>query len=190
MKIRTALATIALMLSGSAIAPAQSPAPANPPPRPECGALRAGGPMHFWVGKWDAKIQGQSIGVNDITAEAGGCAVAEHWTDKTSTGTSLTYYDAGDKAWHQLYVGSGSAVYAYTGSADAKELHMTGTIATPKGTVQSHLIVEQIDADTVRQRIDTSTDGGKTFKSVFDALYHRIHERIGLRRIVGHPHKR
>src|SRR4051794_23384744 len=66
----------------------------------------------FWLGGWKVKnAQGKQVGSSEISRVSEGCAIREQWTAAGGmTGSSLNYYDAGDREWHQHWVGGDGTI--------------------------------------------------------------------------------
>jgi len=121
----------------------------------------------FWIGDWDVTTaDGKAAGHNRIVSIAGGCGVEEQWTGAGGgTGRSLNTYDPGDRRWHQFWVGG-----------DGTILRLAGSFANDAMTLEGggNRIRFTRNADgTIRQTWDTSTDGGKNWKTIFDGKYVR-----------------
>jgi uncharacterized protein (TIGR02246 family) len=128
--------------------------------------------LDFWIGKWEVSQNGQVVGTNTIGSTLNGCAILEHWRDvKGGEGTSLFYFNPNEDQWKQVWLTSQSLKLGgtkekiedrdYTESGRIRFLGMDRTTLTK-------------EADgTVRQLIETPTDGGKTWVTTFDAVYKR-----------------
>jgi hypothetical protein len=151
--------SIALALAGISVAAAQ-------PPTPACGDA-AHRQFDFWIGDWDVFTpDGKLAGRNHIVSIAGGCGIEEQWTGSGGgSGRSLNTYDAGDRRWHQFWVGGDGTVLRLTGS-------FAGNVMTLQNAANRIRFTHNADG-TVRQTWDGSADGGKTWKTVFDGKYVR-----------------
>jgi tetratricopeptide (TPR) repeat protein len=71
----------------------------------------------FFVGEWNAfNPQGRAVGTSVIQRIANGCGVLENWRDGFGNeGKSIKFYDAGDKQWHQYWMGSNGWHWRYQG---------------------------------------------------------------------------
>jgi hypothetical protein len=149
---------LALVLFGLGMAAPQAQ------PRPACGDA-VHHQFDFWIGDWDVlTTDGKMAGHNHIISIAGGCGVEEQWTGAGGGGgRSLNTYDAGDKKWHQFWVGG-----------DGTVLQLSGSFAGNVMTLESagHRIRFTHNADgTVHQVWESSRDGGKTWQISFDGKY-------------------
>ena len=170
--MRALILVFALSLAASARARSQQQEP--PPPPPPCAA-REFRQFDFWVGEWTvADRDGKEQGRSRITREAFGCAINEHWQGANSVpGVSINYYDRRDAKWHQHWVGGGGLVLHLAGNFDGKAMVMSGERETPQGRVWNRITWTPLAAGRVSQQWDTSSDGGKTWKTTFLGYYTR-----------------
>jgi len=138
--------------------------------------------LDFWVGEWTVTVGDAEAGVNKISRVLDGCAIREEWTGAGGgSGQSLFYYLPARGVWRQVWV-TGRALAP--GGVKEKELvqspttgglRFQGTITLPDG--RSYLdrttLTEQPEG-RVRQLIEISNDGGASWRSTFDAIYHPI----------------
>jgi hypothetical protein len=80
------------------------------------------------VGKWKViGPHGNQVGTSETTRVAEGCAIREQWTAaRGTTGTSLNYYDAGDREWHQDWVGGDGTILHLRGELKEGAMVLTG----------------------------------------------------------------
>ena len=131
----------------------------------------------FWLGDWNVSdAQGKLIGRDRVEKRYGGCALAEHWTGVDGgTGGSLTLYDAGRKLWHQTWVDSSGTLVVLEGGLKDGRMVLTGEITDAHGRrVLDRMTWTPMDGK-LRQHWETSADGGKTWDTVFDAVYSKAH---------------
>ena len=159
MRIPTVAILAIVLASGGTLARAQ-------PPKKACTE-----PAHrqfdFWIGEWDVLLpDGKPAGRNHIVSIAGGCGLEEQWTGAGGgSGRSLNTYDAADKRWHQFWVGGDGTVLQLAGS-------FAGNVMTLENAANRIRFTRNGDG-TIRQQWDSSADGGKTWKTVFDGKYVR-----------------
>jgi hypothetical protein len=132
----------------------------------------------FWSGRWTVtNPAGKKAGTNVIERILGGCVLRENWTGADgSTGTSLNVYDAPARKWHQTWVDGAGGLLLLDGEFRDGKMVLEGTRPSRKGgVVQNRITWQSIggDPDRVRQLWEASTDGGKTWKTVFDGTYAR-----------------
>lgn len=137
--------------------------------------------LDFWVGDWVVRVGDQVVGTNRIAKTLGGCAIVEEWTASDGgLGRSLFYYVPAADEWRQVWVTQNPA--APGGVKEKREiarldggaLRFQGTIAVD--STRSYLdrtTLTPLDGGRVRQLIEISTDGGTTWRGIFDAVYER-----------------
>lgn len=140
------------------------------PPRCDSPEFRQ---FDFWVGEWDVTSGGQPAGSNRITVEEDGCVVHEHWRGaRGGTGQSFNFYDRADGRWHQVWVSNSGNVLSLSGAFVAGALVLEGERMEGSRTVRHRLSFTPNADGTVRQLWEMSTDGGTTWSTSFDGLYH------------------
>jgi hypothetical protein len=113
------------------------------------------------------------VGTNKVTREQDGCLLVEHWTSSRGkeTGTSFNYYDIRDKKWHQLYLSNSGNAGAFPAMAgqinDGKMVLISDESATPVFRWTWYVI----SPGHVRQMAERSSDGQKTWKTIWDSIY-------------------
>jgi hypothetical protein len=129
--------------------------------------------LDFWLGEWTVVTDSGALqGTNLIEKELNGAAVFEHWTSKGGgEGKSLFYWMPDKKKWKQVWVTPTS--YKEKIAEPVKDgLLFTGTAFSPNGTKTPDRtwLTKQNDG-TVRQKIEVSRDGGRTWAVTFNAIY-------------------
>ena len=150
---------------------------AAPPPRP-CSA-----PLHrqfdFWIGAWDVVgPAGKFAGTNRIELADGGCVLTESWSSAGGgyTGRSLNSVGS-DGRWRQTWVdSSGLRLELVGGLVDGKMVLEGDTPASAAGAppVKNRITWSPEPEGRVRQHWETSADGGKTYSTAFDGMYHPV----------------
>jgi hypothetical protein len=164
-----------LILAPSTLA-AQEPLPTS------CDSVADFHQLDFWIGEWEVKVAGQTVGTNRIEKVLNGCAVTESWRDAAGgEGRSLFYYDHLTDVWKQVWVTQNA-----TSPGGLKEktlvevlgngsLRFQGVIRLADGrSYLDRTTLSPLDGGSVGQRIETSTDGGATWQMRFDAVYVRV----------------
>lgn len=134
----------------------------------------------FWAGEWVVRdTLGNVIGHSSVTRDVGGCALHEHWRSVKGggIGESFTAWSPFDGKWHQLYVGKGGYILSMSGGFEGDRLVMS-LAPRPSPTDPKVQLLERwswtpIDSSRVRQTAAVSTDGGATWKTIFDGVYER-----------------
>jgi hypothetical protein len=143
-------------------------------PGPEYGLL------DFWVGEWNVKsASGERVGTNRIDRILKGCAIQENWTEPSGEeGKSLFYYSPPDGRWKQVWVTDDAT--ALGGLKEKRAIPIEGRGMRFQGELlgRGRIILDRTtltpQADgRVRQVIETSADGGTTWRVQFDAYYER-----------------
>ena len=155
-------------------------APPAPPPPVDC-ADPDHSAFNFWIGDWDVSATGTDTVVarSTISSTAGGCAIQEDYhqtvgpggAPTTYHGISFSAFDARrGGVWRQFYMDSGGAVTVFEGGVrdGAMVLEAPGRA----GSIQRMTVSPEPDG-SVRQRGESSTDGGATWTPGYDFRYRR-----------------
>ncbi|HUP19076.1 MAG TPA: tetratricopeptide repeat protein [Gemmatimonadota bacterium] len=133
--------------------------------------------LDFWLGTWDVfDPQGQRVGRNVLEKDYGGCTVIERWEDAFGgRGTSLNWWDPALGQWVQRWVSDNGRLVQIEGNLKGDSMVLHGHQIDPAGAAQDYRMTITPNADgSVRQRIETSDDGGATWTTGFDGRYVRI----------------
>ena len=131
--------------------------------------------LDFWVGEWDVTISGQTVGTNSVQRLEDGCVIMENWASvpAAQTGKSINFYNPTTGRWRQTYVGNDSGIWEMSGEYRDGAMRYEGKIYSPRGEVMTRMTFFNLGPDKVRQLGENSTDGGKTWATVWDAMYVR-----------------
>lgn len=158
-----------------AVAAAESP----------CRDHAQGKALDFWVGDWRVTSSDGAahFGDNLIELAAGGCALIERWAAADGgVGVSLFSFDARRGRWDQVWVTSDTS---RTGGLKRKsQIEPAGGGVRFQGELISDSGAPYLDRTTltpledgrVLQRIEISTDGGESWRAVFEGYYQRTTE--------------
>jgi hypothetical protein len=137
--------------------------------------------LDFWLGHWEVSQDGQLVGTNTVETTLDGCAIFEHWRDtRGGQGTSLFYYERGAGRWKQVWVTEQAlAVGGTKEKIEQLEFTSSGQIRFQgqyralehEETITDRTTLTRQPDGTVRQVIEISRDGGRTWRTTFDALY-------------------
>ena len=127
----------------------------------------------FWLGAWDVSSPASPgpVSKSRITRIHDGCTVLEQYTTPSAyEGSSLNFYDAPRKVWHQTWIDNqGGALYLEGGLKDQSMVLATTSDAQ---NVQRITWTPLTDG-RVRQHWESTTDSGKTWTTQFDGYYSR-----------------
>lgn len=167
--------TVILVLAAAVLARAEEVAPADPGTAP-CTA-----PEHrqfdFWVGEWEVwteklKNEGKPPARSRISLVEGGCVVQEEFTTSTGySGRSLNYYDRRDGKWHQTWIDNRGEPLVQVGGMQGKSMILE---APGPGGAQNRITWTPVEGGRVRQHWIRSTDGGRSWSTLFDGMYHPL----------------
>lgn len=141
--------------------------------RPPCSepAFRA---LDFWTGNFEVRNpQGQIAGRNRIDKILNGCVLEEHWTSNGGgDGRSFSWFDPELKRWRQTYIGANGYSHDYLGEFRDGAMHFLHDRRHRDGA--RHMLRMSFTPQNegkVRQFIEESWDGGKSWAVWFDGLY-------------------
>jgi hypothetical protein len=154
-----------------AVTPVPAQTPTGTPPCSEPQARQ----FDFWVGSWTVEAGGKVAGHNHISRIHNGCTLLEEYTAAGGgyEGKSFNYYDPGDGNWHQVWVDNGGLRLHLAGGYEDGHMRMSGKRRKDGGDVIDRITWFDNEDGTVRQLWEVSSDGGETWKAVFDGLYRR-----------------
>lgn len=185
-RVRRAALAGAILLGYALVgaARAHGAAPATPPgansPR-SCAARAANHRLDFWIGDWDVYAAGALDGTDHIATILNGCVVEESWHDATGyEGRSWFFVDPTTGRLKQVWVTTEAGEPG--GTKEKAELPATadgsvrfqGTIRDPSGTAMLDRTTLSCRPDgTVRQVIERSRDGGRSWRVAYAGAYKR-----------------
>lgn len=145
--------------------------------------------LDFWVGNWDVfakneKGVDEKAGSNLVEKILDGCAIVENWRDvEGHEGKSLFYYRPIQKEWKQVWVTDFGPMKEKTLIVEMPDggVRFQGELAKRSGgTYLDRTTLTRLPGGKVRQVIEISLDGGKTWKTTFDAEYRKKKRRTRL----------
>lgn len=130
----------------------------------------------FWIGSWRVvDADGHEMGTNRIEKLLNGCVLQENWSGaRGGSGKSFNYYDPEAGEWRQLWVNASGGHITYEGGFSNGAMRFRGTMVAPDGTATpSRMTFTPLPDGRVRQVIEGSRDGGKTWRKGFEGFYVR-----------------
>src|SRR5262252_535546 len=142
--------------------------------RPEFQAL------DFWIGEWAVVApSGEPVGTNHVEKILNGCAVQENWIGPSGEeGKSLFYYSPSEHRWKQVWITDTATVLGGVKEKSALPvvgggIRFQGELIDRDRVILDRTTLTPVGGGRVHQGIETSADGGTTWKVQFDAMYER-----------------
>ncbi len=167
------LSIAALMLAAWPLLGAQAEPAAKPAGLCEGPEYRQ---FDFWLGDWEVRTaDGKLVGANTIESQLGGCVLHESWRGASGhRGHSYNIYDASRRRWHQTWVDDEGLLLQLDGGLTGGRMILSGeTIDSTGRLIKQRITWERLGRDQVRQRWESSADGGRSWTLVFDGIYSR-----------------
>ena len=131
----------------------------------------------FWLGDWEAFADGKLDGTDRIEKTLNGAAITEYWRDSNGhDGKSWFYFYRPENRWKQVWVTDTGGVKekACIEVFSKGGMRFRGEIPVPDGrNILDQTTLTPLTDGTVHQVIEQSSDGGKTWRVSYDAIYHR-----------------
>jgi tetratricopeptide (TPR) repeat protein len=140
-----------------------------------CAAAAEYRQFDYWLGEWDVFSGGQKIARSSIQAILDDCVVFENYAtlDGRYAGKSLNIWIPAKKQWEQRYMDTTGGSHEWIGALDGDHLVFTYNYEQNGVKTMQRMSYLKEGADQVRQKIDVSTDEGKTWNVSYDGLYVR-----------------
>jgi hypothetical protein len=133
--------------------------------------------LNFWLGEWTIGVPNENThAISKVSLELGGCVVVERWDGGNGhVGENMFGYSADDKSWHGMFADSEGHVHVFVdGHVQSDSAEFTGPSHGSRGeTVLNRITIRRTGPDRVQQLWRKSSDGGKTWNTVFDGEYAR-----------------
>lgn len=128
----------------------------------------------FWIGNWEVvNANGTVAGRNRIEPVLDGCVLQETWTGTSgSAGTSLNFFDTGRSKWRQFWVWREGTTLELEGGLVNGAMVLEGDSLDEGKPVRNRITWTRRSGGKVNQLWEVSGDNGKTWKSIFDGMYH------------------
>jgi hypothetical protein len=143
-----------------------------------CETLPAARQFDFWLGEWDVYPTASPTviaGFNRISRKSSGCVIMEEWESAGAhNGVSINYFDPITGKWNQKWAGSGQDIVEfYDGEYSDGVIRFKFDAPAPIGGVAptGRLTFTNLGTDKVRQHSEQSSDGGKTWVTIYDFTY-------------------
>ena len=137
----------------------------------------------FFVGDWDTydvAAPTKIVARNVVTATLDGCVLHEVYVQNDGlVGESLSIHDAARGLWHQTWVTNRGALLLLDGRLEGGRMVLTGSEKAADGTMSLLRGIWRPQGSTVRETAERSTDGGRTWRPVFDILFRPHGQRRG-----------
>jgi hypothetical protein len=146
---------------------------------PSCAADSGYHQFDFWIGNWDVVMTnttGPVMGHSSIQSILAQCIVFENWTGTgDDVGKSFNSYDPVSRRWHQTWVDSQGSRREFEGEYKdgAMRYLLIAQIPRPDKVRVVRMTLFNYAPDSVRQWKEYSLDSAKTWKTVYDIMYHR-----------------
>ncbi|MGH8205099.1 MAG: hypothetical protein ACREST_10855 [Steroidobacteraceae bacterium] len=127
----------------------------------------------FWVGDWNVEAAAApgKYSRNRITRINDGCTIREEYATPVGyAGTSLSFYDAPRKVWHQTWIDNQGGALYLEGGLEGKAMILE-TVGDPESV--QRVTWTPLPDGRVRQHWESTTDGGRTWTTAFDGYYSR-----------------
>jgi hypothetical protein len=151
-------------------------------PATRCGSARFR-QFDFFVGDWDAYDVGSPsriVARNKVTLILDGCVVQEDYRQNDGMhGESFSVYDTSRDMWHQTWVTNRGTLLQLDGHLAGDRMILTGIETALDGTSSLVRGIWHGEAKAVRETAERSTDGGKTWKPVFDIVFRPHRQSVG-----------
>lgn len=127
----------------------------------------------FWLGEWDVEQSGTKIARSSIQLILGECVIFENYEAPGYSGKSLNMWDAQEARWEQHYTDTAGASTTFIGKLEDGKMVMLSEGVRNGAKVTTRMTYSKEGPDRVRQLLETSLDGGKTWAPSYDGMYVR-----------------
>ena len=135
----------------------------------------------FWVGDWTITYNDTMHATNHVEKMMSGCTVEENFKDLHTnyTGKSWSVYNTNYKLWQQTWVDDQGGYIALTGGMQGDSMVLTTaertvpTKISPTGKMINRMVYFNINKNAFDWDWESSTDGGKSWKSNWRLHYYR-----------------
>jgi len=130
----------------------------------------------FWAGTWEVSNQdGSIVGRDRIEPILDGCVLQETWAGASgSAGTSLNFFDTVRGKWRQFWVWREGTTLELEGNLVDGAMVLEGDSIAEGKPARNRITWTNAPDGSVRQLWELSTDGGKSWETLFDGIYRRV----------------
>jgi len=129
----------------------------------------------FFAGDWDTydvSAPAKLVARNHVTPMVGGCALREVYQQNDGMeGESFSTYDRTRHQWHQSWVTNRGELLLLDGGLDGDRMVLTATIPAGSGASTLLRAAWWREGSTVREKAESSADGGTSWTGVFDIVF-------------------
>jgi len=138
--------------------------------------------LAFWVGDWEVvDSTGAHYATQRVRSAVDSCAITAEWTGRVGDkGLNLSAFDRQTGEWRQVYVSNqvpaplGVTLRRSDTSYSGPGLRFIPLVVAPAGNLErSRVTIMPLSARRAMQLFEDSSDGGKTWHTVFKAE-HRL----------------
>jgi hypothetical protein len=133
--------------------------------------------LDFWLGAWNISVSNESTtATSSVTLELDHCLVIERWNGGDGhRGENLFGYSADDQSWHGFFADNQGRVHLFlNGKASPGSATFTGPSRDSDGKTElNRITIRRVSATQVEQLWQKSSDGGKSWNTVFQGEYTR-----------------
>ncbi|MDF1696875.1 MAG: hypothetical protein P1U56_13620 [Saprospiraceae bacterium] len=127
--------------------------------------------LDFWLGEWDVYVKDKKTATSSITKSEGGCTLHEDYKTLTNFfGRSINYYDPKDEKYTQIWIDKFNGITTFK-EVEARKGYLKMTTDDGNGTLTNMDYTLDETVGHVTQTMESSKDGGKTWKRSFKGVY-------------------
>jgi tetratricopeptide (TPR) repeat protein len=129
----------------------------------------------FWLGEWDVHDpEGKRLARSSVQLILDDCVLFENYDADGYEGKSFSTWDRDSKSWQQRWIDNGGAMRDLRGALVDGAMVLERDSTLPDGRpARTRMSYSKIDGDRVRQRIEVSTDGSKSWSTAWEGIYVR-----------------
>lgn len=177
-KVKVSWLAGTLIFLGGFTAPAVSAANSKSAPSSgPCASQPESKALDFWLGDWQIGVPNEHVNATSkVSLDLGDCVVVERWNGGDGhVGENMFGYSADDKSWHGMFADSVGHVHVFVDGRVGSDLAVfSGPSRGEHGErFLNRITIRRTGPGRVQQIWAKSSDGGKTWATVFDGEYTR-----------------